>query len=133
MNDQNKQYQEALDYLYSYIDFSLVKAFRYAPEEFDLGRMHDLVNRMGNPQNAYEVIHIAGSKGKGSTASFIVNALITAGYKVGLYSSPHLQEFTERIQVNNQEIPKADFIRLVNKIKEFILPESKLTTFELAT
>jgi len=59
-------YQEALDYLYSFVDYSLTRAFRYSPDKFDLGRMHDFVKQLGNPQESYPVIHVAGSKGKGS-------------------------------------------------------------------
>ncbi len=68
---------------------------------------------MGNPHQQYPVIHVAGTKGKGSTAAMIASGLRAAGYRVGLYTSPHLQEYTERIQVNGQPIAKRELVELV--------------------
>ena len=66
--DIENSYQETLEYLYSFVDFSLTRAFRYAPEHFDLGRMRTFMEFLGQPQQAYPIIHVAGTKGKGSTA-----------------------------------------------------------------
>ena len=63
--DVEKQYQAALDYLYSFVDYSLTRAFRYAPEKFDLGRMRNFMAELGQPQASYPIIHVAGTKGKG--------------------------------------------------------------------
>ena len=77
---------------------------------FDLNRLGikvgldhtvELLNRCGNPQNNFQSIHIAGTNGKGSICSMLASILMDAGYKVGLYSSPHLINFNERIRINN--------------------------------
>ena len=131
--DIDEQYQKSLDYLYSYIDYSLTRSFRYSPEKFDLNRMKELLHRLGNPHNKYKVIHIAGTKGKGSTAAFIESILRMAGYKTGLYTSPHMNEFVERIQVNREFISKEQLVYLVEKIKHFAEEIERITTFELTT
>ncbi|NPV57169.1 MAG: bifunctional folylpolyglutamate synthase/dihydrofolate synthase [Anaerolineae bacterium] len=126
-------YQNALDYLYSYVDYSLTRAFRYSPEKFDLGRMARLMSFMGDPQEKYRKVHVTGTKGKGSTSVMIASALQAAGYRVGFYSSPHLEDFTERIQVNHKTIHKEAFCELVEEIKNVAPRVSEVTTFELAT
>lgn len=131
--DIEKAYQDSLDYLYSYIDYSLTKALRYSPEKFDLQRMKVLLERLGDPQDNFPVIHIAGTKGKGSVSAFCASALKAAGYQVGLYTSPHLQDFTERIQINDQPISHADLADLVEQIKPVVEKIPQLTTFELTT
>ncbi len=131
--DTNTAYQEALDYLYSYVDYSLKKASELAKAEFNLDRMRTLMHLLGNPQNDYPVIHIAGTKGKGSTAALTAAALRAAGYSVGLYISPHLQEFTERMQINGEPIPEDEFVALVNEIKPHVEQVPYITTFELTT
>ena len=107
-------YQETLNYLYSFVDYSLTRASRYSPDKFNLERMRELVQELGQPQTAYPIIHIAGTKGKGSVAALSASALQAAGYRVGLYTSPHLQDYAERIQVNRQPIPHADLVALVD-------------------
>ena len=79
-------YQEALDYLYSFIDYSLTRSFRYSPEKFDLERMRALLRLLGNPQLQYRCIHVAGTKGKGSVSALMAGALSEAGYRTGLYT-----------------------------------------------
>jgi dihydrofolate synthase/folylpolyglutamate synthase len=127
------KYQAALDYLYSFVDYSLTRAFRYSADKFDLGRMHALMGDLGNPQRDYPVVHIAGTKGKGSTAALAANALKCAGYRVGLYISPHLEDFNERIQVNGTPISRTDLVALVEFIKPFVARIPQLTTFEITT
>ncbi|MEJ5203256.1 MAG: hypothetical protein WHV66_13575, partial [Anaerolineales bacterium] len=127
------EYQSALNYLYSFVDYSLTRAFRYSPEKFDLGRMANLLEKLGNPERKYPVIHLAGTKGKGSTAAMIASVLRASGYKTGFYTSPHLQDFTERIQVNGQTISHASIVRLVERIKPYAEQIQQITTFELTT
>ncbi len=93
-------YQAALDYLYSFVDYSLTHSSQYAQAKFDLGRMVTFLSLLGDPHKQYPVIHIAGTKGKGSTAALIASSYQAGGYRVGLYTSPHREEYTERIQVN---------------------------------
>jgi dihydrofolate synthase/folylpolyglutamate synthase len=127
------EYQETLDYLYQFIDYSLVRNLRYSPEKFDLGRMLDFVAALGNPQSIYPVIHVAGTKGKGSVAALVASALQAAGYRVGLYTSPHLSDFAERMQVDGQPIPHRDLVDLVEELKAKIEAIPQLSTFEATT
>ena len=127
------EYQATLDYLYSYIDFSLVRNLRYSPDKFDLGPMYEFIAALGEPQTNYPTIHVAGTKGKGSVSALCASALQAAGYRVGLYTSPHLSDFVERIQVNRTAIPHAEMVALVNEKRPIIESIPKLTTFEIGT
>ena len=131
--DVEQQYQAALDYLYSFVDYSLTRAFRYAPEKFDLGRMRDFMAELGQPQESYPIIHVAGTKGKGSICAMCASALRAAGYRVGLYTSPHLEDYAERIQVDGHPIPHADLVSLVDELRLKLKPGTPLTTFEITT
>jgi len=126
-------YQEALDYLYSFVDYSLTRNLRYSPDKFDLSRMADLLEWLGNPHRQYPVFHVAGTKGKGSTSAFIASSLGAAGYKVGFYISPHLHEFTERIQIDRREIAREALSKLVEQVKPYVAQVPRLTTFEITT
>jgi dihydrofolate synthase/folylpolyglutamate synthase len=128
-----QNYQAALDYLYSFVDYSMTRALRYSAEKFDLGRMVRLMDVLGNPHRAYPVIHIAGTKGKGSTAALCANALKCAGLRVGLYTSPHLEDYCERIRVNGVPISHQELSGMVEYIKPFVAKIPKLTTFEITT
>lgn len=80
----------ALDFLTSRIDYERASAVSYSQRDFRLDRMRELLARLGNPQDALKIVHLAGTKGKGSTAATIESVLRAAGYRTGLYSSPHL-------------------------------------------
>ena len=82
-----------------------------------LSRISELLNLLNNPQNSVNCIHVAGTNGKGSTSTMISQALIEDGKKVGLYTSPYIIDFRERIQINNTYIPKRSLARLVKKVK----------------
>lgn len=133
MKSVEDAYKDALDYLYSYVDFSLQKVETYSPARFKLERMQALVTSMGNPQQAYPSIHVAGTKGKGSVCILCANVLQQAGYKVGLYTSPHLDDYAERIQIDSVFISHADLAQLVDEIKSFVAAIPELTTFEITT
>lgn len=126
-------YNEALEYLYSFIDYSIKRRYRYSPDVFELDRVRDLLSRLGNPHQQYRSVHVAGTKGKGSTSAMIAAALSAAGYRTGLYSSPHLMHFTERMRINGQDISQDDFARVVFEIKPFVAEVEGLTTYEIAT
>ena len=128
-----KRYQESLDYLYRFIDYSLKRNFRYTAEKFNLDRMYRLMQILGDPQKDYPIVHIAGTKGKGSVASFCASVLSEQGYRIGLFTSPHMIEFTERIRINGQEISKGDLVDLVDAIKPAVQEVPQITTFELTT
>ena len=126
-------YNLALDYLYSFVDYSLKHSSELAKADFNLDRMRALMAELGDPQNDYVCIHIAGTKGKGSTAALCSSVLQMTGSSVGLYISPHLQDFTERIQINSVPISHAELVELVNIVKPAVAKIPRLTTFEITT
>ncbi|MDI6783218.1 MAG: folylpolyglutamate synthase/dihydrofolate synthase family protein [bacterium] len=105
------QYQEALTYLYSLEQFGI---------KFGLQNIQRIMELLGNPQKKFRAIHIAGTNGKGSVAAYSANILQCCGYKVGLYTSPHLVRFEERIVINGNQISEADLVRLVEKIQPIV-------------
>ena len=131
--DIEKQFNQALDYLYSFVDYSLKHSSELAKADFNLDRMFALMESLGNPQNQYPIIHVAGTKGKGSTSAMCASALMAAGYKVGLYTSPHLLDYTERIQINGAPISHEQLAELVEEIKPAVARVPFLTTFEITT
>ncbi len=96
---------------------------RVGPKAFkkDLTNTIKLLEHLGNPQNNFKSVHIAGTNGKGSSANMICSVLMEAGFKVGLYTSPHLRSFTERIRVNGREIGEKEVIDFVLRNREFLL------------
>ncbi len=99
-----------------------------------LKRIQSILKLIGNPQEKIKIIHVAGTNGKGSVSSILANILKCAGYKTGLYTSPHLVEYTERIKINNIDISKEDFATYIEKI--CTIAEKKnihLTEFEILT
>lgn len=133
MSDIETKYNQALDYLYSYVDYSLKHSSELAKAEFNLDRMFALLEELGNPQAKYPIIHVAGTKGKGSVCALCASALQAAGYKTGLYTSPHLQDYVERIQINGEPISHEEMVELVEEIKPAVAKIPKLTTFEITT
>ena len=79
-----------------------------------LKRISELLDLLGNPQNDLKVIHIAGSNGKGSTSAMLSSILTCAGYRTGLFTSPHLCRYNERIKINNIDISDEDFLKFFN-------------------
>ncbi len=114
-------YQEAIERLTStgvfYVDLSL-------------DRIRSALEKLGNPQDSLKCIHVAGTNGKGSTCAMLDSILREAGYKVGLYTSPHIFNYTERIKINGQEISQQYF---VNLFKEVNSTKIHLTEFEILT
>ncbi|MCK9210743.1 MAG: bifunctional folylpolyglutamate synthase/dihydrofolate synthase [Ignavibacteriaceae bacterium] len=100
--------------------------------KFGLENIRKFLQVLGNPQNNLKCFHIAGSNGKGSTASFIASILQTAGFKTGLYTSPHFVKFNERIRINGEEIDDEYIASFYDKHESFI-NESGLTFFEVTT
>ncbi len=128
-----KDYKEALKFLFSFVDFSLTHQEQIAPERFELERMFVLLEKLDNPQLQYPSIHIAGTKGKGSVGAHCASALQAAGYRTGLYTSPHLQDFRERIQVDGQMISQPDFVAGIDMLKTVVPEVPGLTSYELQT
>ncbi len=129
-------YKESLDYLLKYADYERLPRSGIV---WDLKRVESLLHRLGEPHKSALTVHVAGTKGKGSTSAMIASILKTAGYKTGLYTSPHLLSYTERIQVNGKPISEEGWAKLVEIIQPYVEAENKeakygqLTTFELYT
>ncbi|EPZ53829.1 bifunctional FolC family protein [[Clostridium] sordellii ATCC 9714] len=104
-------YNEALKFIHESHKFGM---------RLGLENIKKLLELLGNPQDNLKIIHVAGTNGKGSTCSFISTILKKSGYKVGLYTSPFLETFTERIRVNGENIPENEVGNIVNIIKEKI-------------
>src|SRR5258706_831764 len=118
-------YPETIDYLYG---------IRLFGQKLGLETMQYLPRLMGDPQDSLRFIHIAGTNGKGSVAAMLHAVLSRAGYRTGLYTSPHLVSFCERFQINGQPIPAADVVRLVEQLKQVLdkvaaHPEFRQPTF----
>jgi dihydrofolate synthase / folylpolyglutamate synthase len=105
-------YSKALRFINTLNDYERLRIVRYNSENFNLERMRTLLRRIGMPQDHFRSVHIAGTKGKGSTCAMVAAMLQANGYKVGLYTSPHLVDVRERICINGDMISQADFIRL---------------------
>jgi dihydrofolate synthase/folylpolyglutamate synthase len=97
-----------------------MRIVRYTSQNFDLDRMRTLLRKLGNPHEHFRSVHVAGTKGKGSTCAMIAAMLEGNGYKVGLYTSPHLVDIRERIQINGEMIPQEQFARLVKLVEPMV-------------
>ncbi len=129
-------YQDALDYLYSFIDFERKPARTPQQAAHNLARMRAWLAALGDPQQHFQSVVIAGTKGKGSTAAMLESILRAAGYRTGMWTSPHLNSYRERIQVDRTLISQADLIALVQQIPPLLehFDSASLgvpTTFEL--
>ena len=128
----------ALDFIYSFIDYEK-KRDPHVKITWDLKRVDLLLEKLGNPHLKSKTVHIAGSKGKGSTAAMVASVLTKAGYNTGLYTSPHLHFFNERIQINGRLITNDEIVEVVAKIRPAVEEVNKealyglLTTFEVTT
>ena len=127
-------FDQALDKIYSYVDYSMTHAKDISGSVFSLDAITQLLKNMKDPQKNFAVIHVAGTKGKGSVCAMLASALQNAGFRTGLYTSPHLIRFNERIIVDGKMINDADVIRLTNQLSEIIdsMP-AHVSSFELMT
>lgn len=124
-------YKEAVEYLESFIDYEKIPVYPYKTC-IDLARMNQLLELLGNPQQGLRAVHIAGTKGKGSIACMTASILTEAGFKTGLYTSPHLIDFKERIRVDKVKIRPEQVVGLAVRIKDLIGTEP-FTFFEVYT
>jgi dihydrofolate synthase / folylpolyglutamate synthase len=122
------RYDEAIDWLYSFEKHGI---------KLGLERIEFICKNLGNPQNNYKTVHVGGTNGKGSVCKFIGSILNSAGYTVGVYTSPHIQRFSERFIVDNDEISEIEIVLLVEKIKPIVEEMSNSgnipTFFEITT
>lgn len=132
-------YREALRYLYSFANYEFTPLDQATAAQLDLRRMRALLARLGDPHRGRHTVHLTGSKGKGSTAAMIAAILRQAGYRTGLYTSPHLHHETERVRVDGEPIPEQEFVRLLEEMRPAVEAVNaaseygRLTTFELRT
>ena len=139
MDDAFRTTDDAFDFIGSFINFERSK--KQTIRDYRLDRMKELLKHFGNPENSFKTIHLAGSKGKGSTAMFLASALNSAGKKTGLYSSPHISDYRERISIGGSFFEDQIYIETASEIakgiKTFILDDetgsNEPTTFELLT
>jgi dihydrofolate synthase/folylpolyglutamate synthase len=118
----------ASEFLRSRIDYERMLAVSYDQRDFRLDRMRQLLARLGNPQDALRIVHVAGTKGKGSTAAMIAAVLQAAGLRTGLYSSPHLDRVEERIAIDGASCPRGELARLVARTRPAVEAMDELPT-----
>ncbi|HXV43401.1 MAG TPA: bifunctional folylpolyglutamate synthase/dihydrofolate synthase, partial [Anaerolineae bacterium] len=107
-------YLDALTYFYSYAHYNPADS-----SNWNLERLKELLARLGNPHKKFPSLLIAGTKGKGSTAAISESILRRAGYKTGLYTSPHLHSFRERIRLGGQAIAEEELVALARSLKPY--------------
>lgn len=132
------RYQQLLVELFGRINYERSPELAKGAQAFPLARMQGLLDRVGNPQLHVPCIHVAGSKGKGSTATMIARVLEAAGYRVGLFTSPHAQRFEERFTINGTCASVAEVVAILEQLREVTreMDQSSVggpTFFELAT
>src|SRR3954447_19072138 len=122
-------YSKALRFVQSLADYERQRIVRYTSQNFDLDRMRILLKKLGNPHDQFRSVHVAGTKGKGSTCAMVASMVQASGYKTGLYTSPHLIDIRERFQINGEMISQADFARLVKLVEPIVARMRPTPTF----
>jgi dihydrofolate synthase/folylpolyglutamate synthase len=118
----------AVEFLRSRINYERTAVVPYGQRDFRLDRMRQLLDRLDNPQRDLKIVHIAGTKGKGSVAVMIAGALRAAGYRTGLFSSPHLDRVEERIALDGEDCPADELARLVGRLRPVVTAMDLLPT-----
>lgn len=108
--------EDSLRFLSGRIDYERRFGYRYGAREFKLARTRELLTRLGNPHQGVPILHVAGTKGKGSTSAMAASVLAAAGFRVGLFTSPHLERVEERIAVDGQACSSAEFVELLQRL-----------------
>lgn len=131
-------YASAVEWLMSFADFERGSGPRRAAPDFALNRIRSLLQRLDDPQHGRTTIHIAGSKGKGSTAAIVESVLRASGLRTGLFTSPHLHNFTERIRILSEPLAEQEFATLCKELRVVVEAElaadpGRISTFEILT
>ncbi len=131
---------QAVRYLYERINYERRIHVPYSERNFKLDRMRRLAERLGNPEEQLNIVHVAGTKGKGSTSTMLASILTSAGKKTGLFTSPHLQRLEERIVIDGEEIPGdrltaivCDMIPVIESMEVDDPVDNRPTFFEIVT
>lgn len=131
-----KNHEEVIQYILSFMNLEKGPE-KYSERTYRLDRMFALARALGNPQNSFKTIHVAGSKGKGSTSALLANAIQAAGYKTGLYTSPHVRDYRERFTLCGNFFDEDILVRVGNRLadgtRDFEFEGMKPTAFELFT
>ena len=135
-----RTFEQVITYMESFMNLER-RTDRYSNRTYRLDRMQALMEHLGNPQNSYRTIHVAGSKGKGSTASYIAAGLKAAGFVTGLYMSPHVSDYRERFTLSGSFVPDDNLVETGNELARSLedfhfndeLGDTDPTTFELYT
>jgi dihydrofolate synthase/folylpolyglutamate synthase len=132
-----RNYRSALNYLKSVTNFERTPPNRATRDNFKIARFDRLLAKMGRPERQMKCVHIAGTKGKGSTAAMVSCMLRKCGYRVGLYTSPHLISVRERMTIDGEQIGEREFTKAMNKVleaaKKMPARDQELTYFEIVT
>ncbi|MFN7804695.1 MAG: bifunctional folylpolyglutamate synthase/dihydrofolate synthase [Planctomycetaceae bacterium] len=139
MHRRIDSYEQALEFLYSRVNFERQSSTQYGLGDFLLDRMRQLLQRLGNPQDRLPTVHIAGTKGKGSTAAMLASVLSAAGHRTGLFTSPHITQFEERFTVDGRQPTPDELVELVNQVADVVQAMDEMpgamspTYFEIVT
>lgn len=128
-----ESYEQALQFVYGRIDYERLQARDYTSDDLKLDRMRKLLEVLGNPQDQIPTIHVAGTKGKGSTCEIIASILQSTGKSVGLYTSPHVSRFEERIRISGLPLSRSEFVDQLKKILSKFDAEAHRELLEQAT
>ena len=132
-------YEQAIEFLFSRVNYERLAAHQYSADDFKLDRMREFLRRLGDPQETIPAVHIAGTKGKGSTAAMTAQILSAAGLRTALFTSPHISAFEERMAVDGVLPEKDHLARLVDEVSGVVADLDKMpglmspTYFEIAT
>ena len=121
-------YKETLDWMFNKLP--MYQRIGAAAYKADLNTTIEILDYLNNPQNNFKSVHIAGTNGKGSTSHSLASVFQAAGYKTGLYTSPHLRDFRERIRINGEMIPEDNVVTFIEQHKQK-LEELELSFFEM--
>ncbi|RKX76318.1 MAG: bifunctional folylpolyglutamate synthase/dihydrofolate synthase [Spirochaetes bacterium] len=126
-------YREAFSFLYGFADYTGQNNIPYNRQTYNTDRVSLLLEMLDNPQNNFASVHIAGTKGKGSTSAMVESIMRAGGWRTGLFTSPHLHSLREYFRVNGEPLGEEDVAEGVEKIKPFIEKVEGITLFEILT
>jgi dihydrofolate synthase/folylpolyglutamate synthase len=134
-----ESYEQAVEFLFSRVNYERLSGTQYTGDDFKLDRMRELLRRLGDPQETIPAVHIAGTKGKGSTAALTAQILLAAGIRAALFTSPHISAFEERMAVAGVNPARHELVELVRQLADVVADLDKTpgqmspTYFEIAT